>query len=223
MSFERASFSSRPRATVGCNCANTPLVYKPVCGNDFWTYGNECMAYCANVLVAHTGACGKCNIRYGSAFRACASGRSLRRCHAPVACCQCATSPSMLQHHAASTCATKGLDASHCEVAISPGRTATSVFSSCNADCICGSSFNFVCAFGLTWQSTCDADCGGYTCPQTPGVCQYKANSASGQLVTPQGRAKPGGGTRCRAACVQSFRACNMQPKSLKRLLSHMQ
>jgi len=80
-----------------------------------------------------------------------------------------------------------------------------------------------VCAFGLTWQSTCDADCGGYTCPQTPGVCQYKANSASGQLVTPQGRAKPGGGTRCRAACVQSFRACNMQPKSLKRLLSHMQ
>ena len=70
MSFERASLSTRPFATAGCNCAKTPLVYKPVCGNDFWTYGNECMAYCANVLVAHTGACGKCKIRYGSAVYA---------------------------------------------------------------------------------------------------------------------------------------------------------
>ena len=65
----------------------------------------------------------------------------------------------------------------------------------CTADCICGSDFNFVCAFGLTWQSTCDASCGGYTCPQTAGVCHYKANTASGQIVTPQGRAKPGGVT----------------------------
>ena len=63
----------------------------------------------------------------------------------------------------------------------------------CVTDCICGSDFNFVCAFGLTWQSTCDANCGGYTCPQTPGVCHYKSNSAFAQLVTPQGRAKPGG------------------------------
>ena len=66
-----------------------------------------------------------------------------------------------------------------------------------------------MCAFGLTWQSTCDADCGGYTCPQTPGVCQYKANSASGQLVTPQGRAKPGGETGWWLPAIAEPTKCN--------------
>ena len=61
------------------------------------------------------------------------------------------------------------------------------------ADCQCGTDFNFVCAFGLTWQSTCDAACGGYSCPGSPGVCHYKGDASSGQLVTPNGRDGPGG------------------------------
>lgn len=61
------------------------------------------------------------------------------------------------------------------------------------ADCQCGSDTGFVCAFGLTWQSSCDADCGGYSCPKSSGVCHYRADASSGQLVTPQGRAAPGG------------------------------
>lgn len=62
-----------------------------------------------------------------------------------------------------------------------------------HADCQCGSEVGFVCAFGLTFQSKCDADCGGYTCPQTPGVCAYRADTSSGQLVTPRARSAPGG------------------------------
>ena len=62
-----------------------------------------------------------------------------------------------------------------------------------HADCQCGSDVGFVCAFGLTFQSKCDADCGGYSCPQTPGVCAYRADAPSGQLITPRARNAPGG------------------------------
>jgi hypothetical protein len=47
----------------------------------------------------------------------------------------------------------------------------------CPTDCICGdSAYDPVCAFGLTWKNKCDADCGGYSCPQTAGVCFYNPN-----------------------------------------------
>ena len=42
---------------------------------------------------------------------------------------------------------------------------------------MCGDSeYDPVCAFGLTWKNKCDADCGGYSCPQTAGVCFYNPN-----------------------------------------------
>ena len=53
---------------AACDCSKTPAVYKPVCGADFWTYGNECVAKCANVMIAHNGACPKCKPYYGSEF-----------------------------------------------------------------------------------------------------------------------------------------------------------
>jgi len=41
------------------------------------------------------------------------------------------------------------------------------------ADCQCGVlPYDPVCGLGLTWDSTCDALCGGYSC-YTQGVCIY--------------------------------------------------
>lgn len=63
------------------------------------TYGNECVAKCANVLIVSEGQCPVCDIQPG--------------------------------------------------------------------DCQCGDgAYEPVCAFGLTWSDKCDADCGGYSCPQ---------------------------------------------------------
>ena len=42
---------------TGCVCADE---YKPVCGNDNITYGNACMAACANVSVGVQGECVSC-------------------------------------------------------------------------------------------------------------------------------------------------------------------
>lgn len=98
-----------PVVTSSCNCTNTPSTNAPVCGGDLVTYGNDCIAYCANVLIASEGPCPVCAIKVGD--------------------CQCG-----------------------------------------------GSSYDPVCAFGLTWSNKCDADCGGYSCPQTPGVCFYNSN-----------------------------------------------
>ena len=60
-------------------------------------------------------------------------------------------------------------------------------------DCQCGDSpFDPVCAFGLTWTDKCDADCGGYSCPQSLGVCTYNAN---GTFEATPGAAPAGGET----------------------------
>ena len=42
---------------AACDCTDTPTTNKPVCGGDLVTYGNECVAYCANVLIVSEGAC----------------------------------------------------------------------------------------------------------------------------------------------------------------------
>lgn len=40
-------------------------------------------------------------------------------------------------------------------------------------NCICNPlGYRPVCSFGLTFSNTCDALCGGYACPMTPGVCR---------------------------------------------------
>jgi hypothetical protein len=58
-----------PRPTGTCNCkkrTGVPQKYKPVCGNDLVTYGNECVAKCANVLIRNNGKCPTCRIRVGN-------------------------------------------------------------------------------------------------------------------------------------------------------------
>lgn len=60
------------------------------------------------------------------------------------------------------------------------------------ADCQCGNiAYSPVCSFGLTWTSTCDALCGGYSCPLTPGVCQY--NDKGSYLTTTGGTSSAAG------------------------------
>lgn len=84
---------------AACNCSDTPTTDTPVCANDLVTYGNECVAKCANVLIVSEGQCPVCDVQPG--------------------------------------------------------------------DCQCGDgAYEPVCAFGLTWSDKCDADCGGYSCPQ---------------------------------------------------------
>mmetsp|Transcript_6836 Transcript_6836/g.19716 ORF Transcript_6836/g.19716 Transcript_6836/m.19716 type:complete len:804 (+) Transcript_6836:5446-7857(+) len=121
--------SRLPEPTGTCDCTDTPTTNKPVCGGDLVTYGNECVAFCANVLIVSEGQCPVCEIVSGD--------------------CQCGDAP-----------------------------------------------FEPVCAFGLTWTDKCDADCGGYSCPQTPGVCTYNAN---GTFEATPGDA-PAGGVAAAAA-----------------------
>jgi len=101
-----ASALRSPRPKAGCNCKKIYSGGPPVCGADYVTYGNECVAKCANVLIRSNGQCKACKIRYGS--------------------CNCGNQPYAPK-----------------------------------------------CSFGLTWTNTCDADCGGYTCPMDNGVCRY--------------------------------------------------
>ena len=53
-------------AYAACNCSDTPTTNAPVCGSDTATYGNECVAQCANVLIVSDGACPVCNVKVGS-------------------------------------------------------------------------------------------------------------------------------------------------------------
>ena len=48
-----------------------------------------------------------------------------------------------------------------------------------------------VCGFGLTWASTCDALTGGYSCPDSPGVCEY--NDMGTYTATPAGKSSAAG------------------------------
>lgn len=45
-----------------CNCSNIPATNSLVCASDGATYGNECIAQCANVLIVSEGECPYCKI-----------------------------------------------------------------------------------------------------------------------------------------------------------------
>ena len=53
-------------AATGCDCKKIYKGGPQVCGADLRTYGNECVAKCANVLISSTGQCPVCNIKTGS-------------------------------------------------------------------------------------------------------------------------------------------------------------
>lgn len=112
-----------PKPKGKCECrqkGGIPNVNKPVCGDDYVTYGNECVAKCANVLIRKDGTCSTCKINVGN--------------------------------------------------------------------CQCGTGYSPVCSFGLTFSTTCDALCGGYSCPMDKGVCRY--NPKGSFLKTPAAKNK---------------------------------
>lgn len=113
----------KPQPKKGCDCRKIYSGGPRVCGADLVTYGNECVASCANVLIRSNGDCPKCNIQTNS--------------------------------------------------------------------CNCGNAgYSPKCSFGLTWSNTCDANCGGYSCPMTNGVCQY--NPQGSFIKTTGGSLGPG-------------------------------
>ena len=52
-------------ACAVCDCFNIPSTNAPVCASDGATYGNECIAQCANVLIVTEGVCPNCKIVVG--------------------------------------------------------------------------------------------------------------------------------------------------------------
>lgn len=53
---EAQPLQEAPDREADCIC---PMIHEPVCGEDGRTYGNDCMAGCANVAIAHRGECGE--------------------------------------------------------------------------------------------------------------------------------------------------------------------
>ena len=52
---------------AACDCTDIPTTDAPVCGTDHNTYGNDCIAQCANIVIVSDGACPNCKIQTNSA------------------------------------------------------------------------------------------------------------------------------------------------------------
>ena len=52
---------------AACDCTDIPTTDAPVCGTDHNTYGNDCIAQCANIVIVSEGACPNCAIQTNSA------------------------------------------------------------------------------------------------------------------------------------------------------------
>jgi len=158
----QSTLLEKKQNTLSCMC---PKNYRPVCGADGKTYGNECLAKCDNVKVSHNGFCfRKRNVLSKKQNTLMSLMRPIRGAcmcpmfYSPV----CGANGRIYGNYCQARCAgIEVVDDSECPNTLSKKQnTLMSVMRPRRHRCMCPMMYKPVCAEnGVTYGNLCEASC----------------------------------------------------------------